>query len=92
MADQNKQVARKGAQKYFTQSGYDEKSAREARKKERTMGVAKIAKLRALRLAKEAMDKEEGDKLAAERTAAIISAPCKASSRSKPAKLVRMRY
>ena len=83
MDQQSKQSnAEKGAQKYFKKEVQDETLAKQARKKERAAGAAKTAKLRALRLAKEAADKEVTDKQAAEtggvpakrkRTAAVKS-------------------
>jgi hypothetical protein len=59
MDQQSKQsTAEKGAQKYFKKEIQDETLAKQTRKKERAADAAKTAKLRALRLAKEAADKE----------------------------------
>ena len=67
MDQQPKQsTAQKGAQKYFKSEAHDETAAKQARKKERAGEAAKTAKLRALRLAKEAADKEVTDKTTAE--------------------------
>ena len=69
MADQMKpqDSARKKAQNYFTQAEQRDKVVRQEIEKERAASAAKTAKLRALRLAKEAADKEAADKLAAEK-------------------------
>jgi len=58
---------RKKAQTYFTQSEQRDRLMRQEIEKERTASAAKTAKLRALRLAKEAAEKEAADKLAAEK-------------------------
>jgi len=75
-------------------SAQEETLAKEVRKKERSATAAKTARLRALRLAKEATDKEEADRLAAEKPDAVASARRKRvpASAAKPAKLVRMTY
>ena len=57
----------KPAQKKFTSSEQSENAAKQARKKERTSHEMKTAKLRDLRLAKEAAEKEAADKIAAEK-------------------------
>jgi hypothetical protein len=69
MADRMKaqDAVRKNAQNYFTQSEQRDKLLRQEIEKERAASAAKTAKLRALRLAKEAADKAEADKLAAEK-------------------------
>jgi hypothetical protein len=85
-------AAQKGAQKYFTKTGQDDALAKETRKKERTATAAKTARLRALRLAKEAADKEEADKLAAQKTDTPAPAPRKRVAAAKPVKFVRMSY
>jgi len=83
--------AQKGAQKYFTKSAQDETLAKDLRRKERTVSATKTARLRALRLAKEATDKkEEADKLAATTTVAPI--PRKHKPAVKSVKVVRMSY
>ena len=58
---------RKKAQTYFTQSEQRDRLMRQEIEKERSASAAKTAKLRALRLAKEAADKEAAAKLAAEK-------------------------
>ena len=64
----------KNARRYFTKPDQNETSAKQTRKKERTADAAKTAKLRGLRLAKEAADKEVADKLAAEKAEAQAGA------------------
>ena len=58
---------RKKAQTYFTQSEQRDRQMRQEIEKERAASAAKTARLRALRLAKEAADKEAAAKLAAEK-------------------------
>ena len=91
MDDSTKQsTAQKGAQKYFKKEAQDDTHAKQARK-ERAAGAAKTAKLRALRLAKEAADKEVADKQAAE-GGQVPAAKRKRASVAKPAGMVRMSY
>ena len=95
MEDQKSQnPTQKSAQKYFAKSAQDETLAKQVRKKERTVTAAKTARLRALRLAKEAADKQEVDRLAARKTAAAASGRRERAPvpKDKPAKLVRMIY
>ena len=93
MDQQTKQsTAQKGAQKYFKKVAQDDTLAKQARKKERAVGAAKTAKLRALRLAKEASDKEVADKQAAENGGAVPSARRKRVPAVKSAGMVRMSY
>jgi hypothetical protein len=61
---------KKNARRYFAKPDQNETSAKQIRKKERAADAAKTAKLRGLRLAKEAADKEVADKLAAEKAEA----------------------
>ena len=79
--------AQNNAQKYFKRTVLAETAAKDA-KKLRKEGVAKIDRLRALRLAKEAADKEEADRLA------IANPPAKRKRvpTAKPAKITRMTY
>ncbi len=67
--------ARKKAQKYFTQTEQRDKLVKEEVERERAASNAKTAKLRALRLAKEAADKVEAERLAAEKAEAKRNAP-----------------
>jgi hypothetical protein len=59
--------ARRRAQTHFTASEQRDTLVRREIEKERAASTAKTAKLRALRLAKEAADKEAADRLAAEK-------------------------
>lgn len=56
----------KNAQKYFRKAEQSDTSAKQSLKKERSAIAANTARLRGLRLAKEAQDKEEAEKAAAE--------------------------
>jgi hypothetical protein len=56
----------KNAQKYFRKAEQSDTSAKQSLKKERSAIAANTARLRGLRLAKEAQDKEEAEKVAAE--------------------------
>lgn len=58
-------AARQRAQNYFTQTEKRDALVREEIEKERAASAQKTAKLRALRLAKEAADREEAAKIAA---------------------------
>lgn len=59
-------AARGKAQKYFTQSEQRDTLVKQEIEKERAALDARTAKLRALRLAKEAADQQEADRIAAE--------------------------
>ena len=72
--------ARKRAQNHFTASEQRDTLVKQEIEKERAASAAKTAKLKALRLAKEAEDKIESDRLA------LIAAAAKAS---KPAPKAR---
>jgi len=76
-------AARGKAQKYFTQSEHRDTLVKQEIEKERAAVDAKTAKLRALRLAKEAADREAAEKLAAEQGAARAKAPARKVSRKK---------
>jgi hypothetical protein len=92
MDDQTRNASQKGAQKYFAKALQDDSLAKEIARKERAVTAAKTARLRALRLAKEAADKEQADKLAAQETSAVFSPPRKRRPAGKSAGVVRMRY
>jgi hypothetical protein len=64
--------------------------AKQARKKERVAGAANTARLRELRLAKEAEDKQAKDKLAAEQGGA--SPPTERKRARQTRSVVRMSY
>ncbi len=68
-------AARGKAQKYFTQSEQRDTLVKQEIEKERAAVDAKTAKLRALRLAKEAADREAAEKLAAEQNATRAKSP-----------------
>ena len=76
MAGQTKRqdAARRKASNYFAQAEQRDKVVRQEIDKERAASAAKTAKLRALRLAKEAADEEAEQKQAAEKAAAKASA------------------
>ena len=71
-------AARQRAQNYFTQADKRDALVREEMEKERAANAAKTAKLRALRLAKEAEAREE-----AARNVQTKAAPAKRSRRVK---------
>ncbi|HXM00258.1 MAG TPA: hypothetical protein VN932_10035 [Rhizomicrobium sp.] len=62
----SRDAARKRAQNHFTASEQRDVAVKQEIEKERAAVAAKTAKLRALRLAKEATDKIEADRVAAE--------------------------
>lgn len=76
-------AARGKAQKYFTQSEQRDTLVKQEIEKERAAVDAKTAKLRALRLAKEAADREAAEKLAAEQGAAPPKARVRRTARRK---------
>ena len=80
------------AQKYFTNSTQQATTAKDAGRKERNLGATKIAKLRALRLAKESTDKEAADKLAAQNPVAIPAERRRRGAAVKPAGMLRLSY
>lgn len=73
-ASDPRDAARGKAQRYFTQSEQRDTLIKQEIEKERAAVDAKTAKLRALRLAKEAADREAAEKLAAERPPAPTKA------------------
>lgn len=75
--------ARSRAQSHFKSSEQREGVLRAEMEKERAAVIAKTARLKALRLAKEAEDKAEDDRLAAGKAAK------KAATTQKPAKRTR---
>jgi nucleoid-associated protein YgaU len=60
-------AVRRNAQSHFTHTERRDELVRQEIEKERAATDAKTAKLRAMRLAKEASDRAEAEKLAAER-------------------------
>jgi hypothetical protein len=77
----NRDAARKKAQAQFASSEQRDNAIKQEIEKERAATAAKTAKLRALRLAKEATEKVEADRLAVEKAQA--SAAAKASRKKK---------
>lgn len=55
-------AARRAAQTHFTQSEQRDRAIKQEIEKERAASAAKTARLRALRLAKEATEREEAEK------------------------------
>lgn len=84
MSDPNERrdAARRTAQSHFTHTERRDELVRAEIAKERAAVDAKTAKLRALRLAKEASEKAEADRLAQERAKSGSAEPKK--SRKKP--------
>ncbi len=83
--------AQNNAQKYFKRTALADTATKES-KKLRKEGAAKIDRLRGLRLAKEAADKEEADRLAIAKTGTVAPAKRKRAAAAKPVKFVRMTY
>jgi hypothetical protein len=65
-SEERRDQARRKAQNHFAASEQRDALVRKEIEKERAVSAAKTAKLRALRLAKEASEKEAADRLAAE--------------------------
>ena len=78
-----KNAAQRNAQNYFATAERSETLAKQIRKKDRASDAAKTARLRGLRLAKEAADKEEAVRLEAEAAAHPAVAAPKPPARSK---------
>jgi hypothetical protein len=72
---ETRDAARNKAQNYFAASEQRDTAIKQEIARERAAGDAKMAKLKALRLAKEAADKEAADKLAAEKPAPKAKKP-----------------
>jgi hypothetical protein len=81
---ERRDALRRNAQSHFTHTERRDELVRQEIEKERAAVDAKTAKLRALRLAKEASEKAEADRLAAERGESGMPAP-------KPARRKRAR-
>jgi len=88
---QSLNAAQKNAQHYFRKAELQPDTlAKQMRKKERVAGAANTARLRELRLAKEAEEKQAKDKLAAEQGGPGSTGQRK---RARPARsVVRMSY
>jgi len=87
VADHRQNSAQTSAQTYFRKAEQSDELIKKTRRKEQAASAAKTANLRQLRLAKEAADKEEAEKLEAGRPAVRKREP-----RSKPAPMLRLRY
>jgi hypothetical protein len=87
MSDQNerREAVRRNAQSHFTHTERRDELVRQEIEKERAAVDAKTAKLKALRLAKEASERAEAEKQAEERAKSGAASP-KAPSRRKRAK------
>jgi hypothetical protein len=83
MADLSKDIARRKTGTTFTASEARDAMVKKALEAERNAFEAKTAKLRALRLAKEAADAEQAVKLAAEAPEKKSSAPKKKIAKAK---------
>lgn len=80
------------AQRLFAKPGNDESLAKNIAEKSRAAGLAQMARLREQRLAKEAADKAEAEKLASD-TPVPSSATKRARKETpKPPKMMRMTY
>lgn len=69
------EAARKAAQTHFTQSEQRDKVIKQEIEKERAASAAKTARLKALRLAKEAVEREEAEKRKAAAPKTVAPAP-----------------
>jgi len=78
---ENRDAARRKANAQFASSEQRDNAIKQEIEKERAAIAAKTAKLRALRLAKEASEKAEADRLAAEK--AETQAAAKAARKKK---------
>jgi len=78
-------AARKKAQAQFASSEQRDSAIKQEIEKERAAVAAKTAKLRALRLAKEAVDKVESDRAADEKAKAKAAAAAAKPARKKKA-------
>jgi hypothetical protein len=84
-------AAQKNAQHYFKKADLQPDTlAKQMRKKERVAGAANTARLRELRLAKEAEEKQAQDKLSAEQGGVASTGPRKRPRSAKS--VVRMSY
>lgn len=76
-------AVRRHAQSHFTHTERRDELVRQEIEKERAATDAKTAKLRALRLAKEATDRAEAERIAAERGNTASAAPKPAGRRKR---------
>ena len=87
MANPRQNSPQNSAQAYFRKADQTDNLIKKERKKERAASSAKTANLRQLRLAKEAADKEEAEKLQAAHPAARKREP-----RARRAPMLRLSY
>ncbi|HEX4078551.1 MAG TPA: hypothetical protein VHX61_06725 [Rhizomicrobium sp.] len=80
---ERREAVRRNAQSHFTHTERRDELVRQEIEKERAAVDAKTAKLKALRLAKEATEKADAARLAAERAEAGLGAPKKTTARRK---------
>lgn len=72
---ERREAVRRNAQSHFTHTERRDELVRQEIEKERALVDAKTAKLKALRLAKEASERAEAERLAAEREKSGAAAP-----------------
>ena len=91
MSDPNerREAVRRTAQSHFTHTERRDELVRAEIEKERAAVDAKTAKLKALRLAKEASEKMEAERVAAERAKSGAAAPKKTRKKTVKAKPTR---
>ena len=82
----------KSAQKYFRKAEQADATAKQNSKTERAKAAGKTARLRDLRLAKEQADKEELEKVAAEKAKTGAPAARPRAAKVKPPAMIRMTY
>ena len=82
---ERREAVRRNAQSHFTHTERRDELVRQEIEKERAAVDAKTAKLKALRLAKEATERADAARLAAERAEAGVGAPKKTAVRRKRA-------
>jgi hypothetical protein len=80
---ERREAVRRNAQSHFTHTERRDELVRQEIEKERAAVDAKTAKLKALRLAREATEKADAERLAVERAAAGVGAPKKTVARRK---------
>jgi hypothetical protein len=86
-ANEPRDAVRRNAQSHFTHTERRDELVRQEIEKERAATDAKTARLRALRLAKEASDLAEAEKLAAERAKSGIAPPKSPGRRKRAARV-----
>jgi predicted HAD superfamily phosphohydrolase len=82
----------KNAQKYFRKAEQSDTTLKHDNRTERAKAAGKTAKLRELRLAKERVDNEELERIAAEKAKNGVPATRKRVEKVKPPAMIRMTY